>query len=136
MRTLTKLACVSFLSLLSACGTPSDGYYDANGNYVPYNRYNSEDHAHSPLPGGTRDQYEPARTDYGVVRYDRAGYYDSNGYYITVDNGPNVPTSMFPPRGMCRVWFPERAAIDQPRIESCDGIRSRVPAGAYVIYGG
>jgi hypothetical protein len=133
MRTIASLACVSLLTLVSACATPSDGYYDANGNYVPYNRYNQVAHDHSPLPGGTNtyanNGYAPAYS------YDRAGYYDHNGYYIAMDGGLNVPQGMFPPRGMCRVWFADRVN-DQPPVESCNGIQSRVPAGAYVIYGG
>jgi hypothetical protein len=48
----------------------------------------------------------------------------------------NDHSCMFPPRGMCRVWFTKRAPANQPAIESCNGIKSRVPAGAYVIYGG
>jgi len=126
------LACVCLVPLLSACGTPSDGYYDANGNYIPYNRYNREAHDHAPLPGGPHPDY----SDHGYYTYDRAGYYDYNGYYISMDNGPSIPEDMFPPRSMCRVWFPERPVARQPAIEDCAGIKSRVPAGAYVIYGG
>jgi len=139
MRSFTYLACVSLVSLLSACGTPDSGYYDANGNWIPYNRYNREAHDHSPLPGGTHppyDDHHQVTTTVTTYTYDRPGYYDYNGYYMAMDSGLNVPQDMFPPRGMCRVWFPDRVALHQPGIESCDGIRSRVPAGAYVIYGG
>jgi len=133
-RISAALICASFLSLLAACATPDNGYYDTNGNWIPNNPYNSQNHTRAPLPGGTHD-YRDDRYD-RVERYDRAGYYDRNGYYIARDGGPAVPEDMFPPRGMCRVWFIERPAIDQPKIESCDDIRSRVPVGAYVIYGG
>ena len=68
--------------------------------------------------------------------YDRAGYYNQDGSYIGVHSDFAVPPDMFPARGMCRVWFPDRRPVNQPDIESCDGIKSRVPVGAYVIYGG
>jgi len=138
MRNIISLACISLM--LSACGTPSDGYYDANGNWIPYNRYNEEAHAHSPLPGGPHPDYNDNPPVYTTTTttytYDRPGYYDYNGYYIARDAGPAIPPGMFPPRGMCRVWFTDRAIADQPPIETCDGIKYRVPAGAYVIYGG
>jgi len=133
-------ACICLVSLLSACGTPSDGYYDANGNYIPYNRYNQEAHPHGPLPGGTHDSRDNDRQSYTTVTttttYDRAGYYDHNGNYTAMDRDLRVSDNMFPSHGMCRVWFPDRSDSNQPRIESCDGIQSRVPTGAYVIYGG
>jgi len=132
MRTLSTLVCVSLVSLLSACGTPSDGYYDTNGNWIPNNPHTGANHA--PLPGGTYDaDYD---SNVPAYTYTRRGYYDYNGYYIAKDGGLSVPPEMFPPRGMCRVWFTERDAAHQPPIESCNGIRARVPAGAYVIYGG
>jgi len=126
-------------SLLSGCATPDNGYYDANGNWIPYNRYNREAHEHSPLPGGTYDsRYDraPVTTTVTTYTYDRPGYYDYNGYYIAPGGGLNVPPEMSPPHGMCRIWFSERTADSQPPIETCEGIRSRVPMGAYVIYGG
>ena len=142
MRSLSTIACLSLVALLAGCATPSDGYYDANGNWVPYNRYNEEAHEHSPLPGGT---YEPSAgtpppvaytTTTTTYTYSRPGYYDYNGAYVTASDAPSVPQDMFPPRGMCRVWLPNRAPDDEPAIEPCDGINHRVPVGAYVIYGG
>jgi hypothetical protein len=138
MRSLTLLACLS-LSSLAGCGTPSDGYYDANGNWIAYNRYNQEAHAHSPLPGGTQPPTDDSAVTTTVTTYtysyDRPGYYDYKGYYVSASN-PNVPLDMFPPRGMCRVWFPDRDVDDQPAVESCNNIKTRVPVGSYVIYGG
>src|SRR4051812_41416572 len=128
MRSLTSFACLSLLSLLSACATPSDGYYDANGNWIAYNRYNREAHNHSPLPGGTHPPYDDSRAVTTTVTpnsYARPGYYDYNGYYVAKAD-LNTPQDMFPPRGMCRVWFPDRAAVHQPAIEACDNIQSRV----------
>ncbi len=136
MRNTKILACLSLMTMLSACGTPDQGYYDRNGNYVPNNPYNRNAHDHAPLPGGTHPEYDDTHyaSTHATWHYDRAGYYDQNGYYI--EHGPSVSSDMLPPHGMCRVWFPERAVMDQPPIEDCDGIRGRVPAGAYVIYGG
>lgn len=144
MRTLTTLALISVTTLVSACATPDNGYYDKNGNWIPNNPYNREAHDHSPLPGGTDDSYSAynhhrdhrVTTTTTTYSYDRPGYYDYNGYYIPMDSGLAVPTNMFPPHGMCRVWFPDNAPADQPGIESCEGIQARVPYNAYVIYGG
>ena len=136
-RILALAACVSLASLLTACDAPSGGYYDANGNFVDTNTpYGISKSNHAPLPGGPRDGYYSERTDHRTYQYDRAGYYDSHGNYRPTYSELNVPEDMFPPRGLCRVWFAGRAIVDQPSVESCDGIRQRVPAGAYVIYGG
>lgn len=134
LRTLAALACAS---LLSACNNPNGGYYDANGNFIATDTpYNMSEGKHPPLPGGTDDDryYHHRRTT--TVYYDRPGYYDYRGYYFDRSNDFGVPESMLPPRGMCRVWFADRPPEGQPGIESCNGIHARVPAGAYVIYGG
>jgi len=144
MRTIPSLVCLSLVSLLAACGTPDAGYYDAAGNWIA-NNPNNANRSHAPLPGGTRnsqnsdyDSDRPVSTTTTVTtyNYDHRGYYDDNGYYLANDDGPNVPQDMFPPHGMCRVWFTDREADNQPAIESCKGIKYHVPAGAYVIYGG
>lgn len=130
MRPLPALACLSLVALLAACGQ-SDGYYDANGDY----RYRT-DNSSPPFEHDVtlRDH---ARNDSRARAYDRRGYYDFNGNYVDrYEDGMSVPASMFPPRGMCRVWFVDRDLADQPPITRCNGIRTRVPAGAYVIYGG
>lgn len=149
MRTLTLLTCLSGAVLLSACGYPDYGYYDANGNYVPAPNATTEaQRVRSPSPGQPHHDYYRDRYDntyYGDRRvvettttytYDRPGYYDYNGYYVGERGAFNVPRGMFPPRGMCRVWFPDRLPENQPPVETCVGIRDRVPAGAYVVYGG
>ena len=126
MRILPTLACVSIATLLSACGQASDGYYDANGRYMYYTTENRSAYNHGPL--------NEASMPY---TYDRRGYYEYDGRYIEqAEYTPNVPKNMFPPRGMCRVWFTDRPLRNQPPVESCNTIRTRVPAGAYVIYGG
>jgi len=143
MRTIPLLICVSALSLLAACGS-NDGYYDSNGNWVPpANATTQAQRVHAPDPAMNYSDHPYRPVDGAVTRtttvttyYDRAGYYDSNGYYVAEDVAPVVPEGMFPPRGMCRVWFSNRTPDHQPAVESCDGIRTRVPAGAYVIYGG
>ena len=136
-RAAAFLGCVCLVALVSACDAPNGGYYDANGNFIATDSpYNVSKNNHAPLPGGPGDGYYSDRTDHPVNQYDRAGYYDSYGHYWANYSSLNVPEDMFPPRGMCRVWFSGRPLVDQPPVESCDGIRSRVPAGAYVIYGG
>jgi hypothetical protein len=139
MRGLTTLVCISAVSLVSACGAPYGGYYDDNGNYVSYEHYNKEARAYEPTPAGytNNPRYDDSRPTYTTTTtYDRPGYYDYYGHYIDRDEDFGVPEDMFPPRGMCRVWLPNRSPVHQPPVESCDGIRSRVPVGAYVIYGG
>lgn len=138
-RTLTVIACLSLSSMLAACGA-NNGYYDAKGNYISSESpYNAEQDLHYTNPGRTHNEYsaqddDDNHSEYG--RYDRRGYYDRNGDYITTDDGLSVPENMLPPRGMCRVWFARRRASEQPAVESCSSIKSRVSAGAYVIYGG
>lgn len=131
------------LSLLmcSAACAPA-GYYDANGDYRSYGKsdsYRTSTVRDDGAPGNPDNHTAyavPAQSTTTVI-YDRPGYYDSNGYYVSADNFPTaVPKSMLPPRGMCRVWFADRPARYQPEVESCSGIQSRVPEGAYVIYGG
>ncbi len=151
MRTITTLATLSLVALLSACGMPNDGYYDANGNYVPPpNATTDAQRFRAPDPGRSyRHDHDRDRAGYYEERpvvvvppgapayiYDRAGYYDYNGYYVTFDDRMEVPQGMFPPRGMCRIWLPGRVPSKQPAIETCNNIQARVPAGAYVIYGG
>ncbi|NBX02470.1 MAG: hypothetical protein EBR02_00100 [Alphaproteobacteria bacterium] len=140
-RALALLACVSLVSLLAACGPDRRGYYDSHGTYVATNDtpHNKSKNAYAPMPGGNPNEindHEYSREYGDDTNYTRRGYYDYNGYYMAKDSGLAVPGNMFPPRGMCRVWFIDRSPSDQPEVESCSGIRSRVPAGAYVIYGG
>lgn len=129
MRKLTISTVFLVLTILVACGSPQ-GYYDEHGNYIGSRVV--EDYPHHLSRYG--DDRSIARNT--VTIYERPGYYDYNGYYIATDPGLRVPQEMFPPRGMCRVWLPDRDVANQPRVESCEGIRARVPVGAYVIYGG
>lgn len=138
-RTATLVACASLASLLAACGGTMGGYYDEAGNYVPTDTpYNMEKKSRSPMPGGNPD-YRADREDDAIehgYHFNQAGYYDYNGYYIARNSGLTVPRHMFPGRGLCRVWFPDRAINAQPPIETCNGLRTRIPVGAYIIYGG
>jgi hypothetical protein len=131
MRTLSLLTCASLAVLVSACAETPGGYYDDKGNFVR-TAGNSAPFEHNVT---LRDK---ARLENRAHAYERRGYYDYYGNYMEHDeDGLNVPTSMFPPRGMCRVWFTDgRGLRDQPPVQACSQIRSRVPAGAYVIYGG
>jgi hypothetical protein len=123
MRNTSLFASLLLIPLLAACDAPNEGAYDANGNWIaPPNAITKEQRNQPPSPG--------------LKHYERAGYYDYNGYYVTVDQDVFAPRNMLPPRGMCRVWLLNRAPEYQPRVESCEGIQDRVPVGAYVIYGG
>jgi hypothetical protein len=143
MRIGTSLICLSALSLLTACGNPNDGYYDANGTYIPpANTTTEAQRIHAPSPTEHMGEYY-ADHRYGhyvepsSYYYDRRGYYDYYGnYYSSLASGAGVPEGMLPPRGMCRVWFPDRVPSEQPKIESCNDIHARAPMGTYVIYGG
>lgn len=155
----------SILSLMSVVLVACGGHYDKDGNYVSYdtngrtvvdtdgNRTyflaSSPSVARNePPPAEVRqtvtETYEPGPGDESITHtktvttygYVKAGYYDANGFYIAPGAGPPVPEAMMPPPGLCRVWYPERAPQDEPGIQSCSGIRARVPMGAYVIYGG
>jgi hypothetical protein len=131
MRKLTLYA--GLLLLISACSTPDGGYYDANGNWIAYNRY-SKGSVHPPLPGGP---HKPEQLDrYGPHTYMNRGFYDENADYFSSVDGLNIPEDMFPEIGMCRVWFPERGPEYQPPIKPCKEIKSPIPAGSYVVSGG
>lgn len=131
MRILPSIACLSLLALLAACGESSEGYYDSNGRYI----YNSTNGA-TPFEHDVtlRDHM---RNENRRDAYNRRGYYDYDGNYSTTYNdGLSAPNDMFPARGLCRVWFVDREPSRQPNVESCVNIKQRVPAGAYIIYGG
>jgi hypothetical protein len=132
MRILPSLACLSLLTALAACGETSGSYYDANGRYVQGNTDSTAPFEHDVT---LRDRM---RNGNYRSEYDRRGYYDDEGNYSNASeiDGLSVPKNMFPARGMCRVWFTDRAPARQPNVESCKNIKQRVPTGAYVIYGG
>ena len=133
---LLKLAAFPLLSALAACVPDTNGgYYDANGNYHAYGNAYPSDYRDSRTYN-VAGYGAPATAQPYPYTFSRSGFYDYNGYYIGMDAGPQLPADFFPPRGMCRVWFPDRAATYQPPIEPCSGIQYRVPAGAYVVYGG
>lgn len=147
MKRTPILACLFVAAVLSACGPT--GYYDSRGNFHPdyvadyerpYGYYDGDENYvidHSAVRG---DSVKVAgydrRMDPDRAPYRRVGFYDRNGYFITPESGPRIPRSYMPPRGMCRVWFIDRPAPEQPPVESCIGIHHRVPDGAYVVYGG
>ena len=150
MRILNLLAISSLSAAMLAACAPATGYYDSNGVYHSYD----EPKPHPMIAGGPRPApiavpaYDTTTVQYNTntpytttsttrtYMFNRPGYYDPNGYYIAMDSGPVLAPEFLPPRGLCRVWIPSRAQTEQPPVESCDTIRSRIPAGAYVIYGG
>ena len=141
-RSLLVLTCISAVLLLSACGSPDKGYYNDNNRFVrtdtPHNMTKRE-HVAREVPD---DNYRGNNSNRYVNDddvYSHAGYYNRHGYNLE-DRGMNgnidVPAGMVPPRGMCRVWFANRVADEQPNPETCKGIKNRVPSGAFVVYGG
>lgn len=140
-RTSSKFSCIIVLLLLTACGEPMNGYYDSKGNFVSTEMQNNTNNTPRYI-GSVRNDEKYARSQDRRnhrrlhPQYDRLGYYDHTGHYVADDGILNVPENMFPPRGMCRIWFVERPVAEQPGIETCSGIESRIPTDAYVVYGG
>ena len=146
MRILKTVTCLPLVALLAACGSTEQGHYDANGNYVPPPNPTPAERIHTPDPGLAYDEYYSqygANNNYpdGRQHYETkvTTTYDENGNRVTRDyvteNSYAIPAALLPPRGFCRVWFANRKPEDQPKVETCDGIRQRAPAGSYVIYG-
>lgn len=46
-----------------------------------------------------------------------------------------IPPGHFPPRGSCRIWYPNTPPGHQPPPGGCSELERRVPAGAYLVYG-
>ncbi len=46
-----------------------------------------------------------------------------------------IPGGYMPPRGKCRIWFPDRPAGQQPAPGKCKKLQGRVPRGAYLVRG-
>lgn len=134
MSRLTYLSLASTLCVLAACGGPNNGYYATDGSYVKPNAGQFSNDVRERR--GYYDQTATAAAYAPATTYQRRGYYDYYGNYIPVETNFGVPQTMFPPAGMCRVWFPDRQMRAQPDIESCGNIRDRAPTGSYVIYGG
>lgn len=136
---ITTLSLLFCAAALGACGS-DNGYYDSKGNYVSKeSRYGSQTGAQYVDSTQYADHYEVrTQSDYPnqYAGYHRLGFYDHNGQYIVSDNALSIPKTLYPANGLCRVWFINRIPSQQPPIETCDDIKSRVPAGAYVIYGG
>ncbi|MFZ6044726.1 tetratricopeptide repeat protein [Pseudomonas sp. CR3202] len=49
--------------------------------------------------------------------------------------GVPIPRGYMPPRGKCRIWFPDRPAGQQPAPGKCKKLQHRVPHGAYLVRG-
>jgi hypothetical protein len=70
---------------------------------------------------------------YGKVQVPSARVVESK--YPTVAEGlaaehAGVPVEYIPPKGFCRIWYPERPATTQPDVGSC---KDNVPSGAIMI---
>ena len=47
----------------------------------------------------------------------------------------HIPPGHRPPRGKCRIWYPDRAPGHQPPPGNCERLKRHVPPGARLIYG-
>lgn len=46
-----------------------------------------------------------------------------------------VPPGHMPPKGKCRIWFPDRPPGRQPSVGECGDLERRVPQGAALVRG-
>lgn len=131
MRILSTIAFSTLALGLIACA--ADGYYDNDGIYHYYSDKQSRSES-------VRGPHASTTTGAGTVyTYTQRGYYDEYGNYVTDPADYNIVVSdaYYPRRGMCRVWFTDRAPEFQPPVQPCARVRALgVPAGAYVVYGG
>lgn len=51
------------------------------------------------------------------------------------DEELHIPRGQMPPRGKCRIWFPDRPTGRQPKPDKCKKLQDRVPPGAYLVRG-
>ncbi|MCY1304491.1 hypothetical protein D9M70_542490 [compost metagenome] len=61
----------------------------------------------------------------------RAVSFEERPAYVDV----TIPRGMMPPRGKCRIWFPNRPTGHQPAPGKCSKLQKRVPQGAYLVRG-
>jgi hypothetical protein len=47
-----------------------------------------------------------------------------------------VPPGHYPKPGECRLWYSGKPPGQQPKAQSCGSLQGKVPAGAFVLYGG
>jgi hypothetical protein len=47
-----------------------------------------------------------------------------------------VPPGPYPKAGECRLWYSGKPPGQQPKPQSCSSLRGKVPAGAFILYGG
>ncbi|MDH4582097.1 tetratricopeptide repeat protein [Pseudomonas sp. BN415] len=61
----------------------------------------------------------------------QAASFDSQPVYDEV----RIPRGQMPPRGKCRIWFPDRPVGQQPAPGKCKKLQNQVPQGAYLVRG-
>lgn len=129
MQKFVKTGSLLLMGLTMAC---TQGYYDVNG------KYRADQKSYSTFRHGPNVVDEHVRVNPSVSHiYTQPGYYDREGRFIApLEQGPHVPAEYLPAKGMCRVWFNNRAGSQQPSSEYCPDIWGLVPSGAFVIYGG
>lgn len=125
MRITTLIACLPLAATLVAC-QPS-GFYDNQGNY----------HSSSKGYQGENARRTNAANDRNGApfNFDRAGYYDYQGNYAGRHAASGVADDFYPPRGMCRIYTPDRTMDTQLPPEQCRS-HYHLPVDAFVVYGG
>lgn len=119
-RTLITL---SLMSALMACADSS--YHDSNGMYRSGTIKNDDFRHEQHVMAGSPSRVIPLTQ----ASYRQAGYYDRHSKFIAaMDGGPHVEKQYHPPRGMCRLWFVDRIAENQPDVDYCAHVHTTVPA--------
>jgi len=72
------------------------------------------------------------RYDEGHDRYERHERQDKRETY---ERREHIPPGHLPPRGKCRIWYPDRPPGHQPPPGNCKRLKRHVPPGARLIYG-
>lgn len=66
---------------------------------------------------------------------DSGGLQTASLQTLPADEELRIPLGQMPPRGKCRIWFPDRPAGQQPKPDKCKKLQNRVPQGAYLVRG-
>ncbi|MCY1508782.1 hypothetical protein D9M68_431020 [compost metagenome] len=66
---------------------------------------------------------------------DAGGLQTASLQTLPADEELRIPLGQMPPRGKCRIWFPDRPAGRQPKPDKCKKLQNRIPRGAYLVRG-
>lgn len=125
---------VVWIALAGVMGCASGGGYP--GRRVPDVVIVGDDRRGDDRRGRDDDVYEDddyGRDNRGNGRGKKKGHYkNGKAGYRTV----SVGRGYYPQQGACRLWYHGLPTRAQPRVTSCDRLYGRVPAGAFILYGG